>query len=234
MDEHEIKRRDELREWLNRLKEQLDELPDTPVNGEVRAQVADQIKPFEEMLQAFETGMLRIRTPEPGVKHWQGQGENWTDFITATERIEVGLVVSTGRAEVMLRELCGTGEVRSVRVKYDIDPVDRFDQNPVPDSVTFIRPSEWRATEVDFESPDIEVSEDDILFWLASKGSVAAPDAKDAAIERQLALQPRPQWKVICNAVRAECGKMYEDRGWSDDRIKKRGLELLRRAGHSG
>ena len=60
MDEHEIKRRDELREWLNRLKEQLDELPDTPVNGEVRAQVAEQIKPFEEMLQAFETGMLRF------------------------------------------------------------------------------------------------------------------------------------------------------------------------------
>jgi hypothetical protein len=238
MDDREIeeKKKKELTEGLNRVKERLSNTDD-PVNKETREQLEKEVKLAEQLLEALEKGMLRLRTPVSGVKHYgEGDGINWTDFRSGVWMIEEGLGVSIGRAEMLLRELCGTGEIRSVRIKYDIDPAERFNQNnPIPDSVTFVRPSEWRTTEVDFEGPDIEVSEDDLRSWLAQKGSVVATDPKDAAIERQLALQPRPPWKLIYPAVRTECGKTDKDRGWSDDRIKKRGLELLRRkTGHSG
>jgi hypothetical protein len=159
-------------------------------------------------------------------------GDDWIAFSSGASMIETRLRYSAGRAEATLRGLCAGGEVRSLRTKFTYILQDGEPER-VPESSTFIRPSEWRTTEVDFEG-DIDVSQEDLVYWFGQQGSALAPDLKDAAIERQLALKPRPIWKVIGPAVRAECGKTEGDRGWSDVRIKARGLELLRqRAGHS-
>ena len=167
--------------------------------------------------------------------HWSLIND-WIDFSEAAWKIEKRLSVSAGRSEVILRGLCATGDVRSFRVKYPIDPIHPYDPDSTPpDEVTVVRPSEWQTTELDFEDGVVELSEDDLDYWFGQQGSALAPDPKDAALERQLSLQPRPPWKVIADAVRAECGKTLKDRGWSDETIRKRGLKLLKRkAGHSG
>jgi hypothetical protein len=64
--------------------------------------------------------------------------------------------------------------------------------------VKTVRPSECRTTEVDLEvtgspmdSLVIEVSEDDLEYWLGQQGAAQPEDAP--AIERR----PRSQWKQI-------------------------------------
>jgi hypothetical protein len=161
-----------------------------------------------------------------------GDGKDWIAFKSAARKIEARLNVSAGRGEIELRGLCASGEVRSVRHEWTCVDVD------VPSvawiGVAFIQPSEWGASEVDFEGK-IEVSKNDLDRWLSQKGAAQSTNPRDAAIERQLALKPRPSWKVIAANVCAECGTTPEARGYSVDRIKKVGLELLKRkAGHSG
>jgi hypothetical protein len=170
-------------------------------------------------------------------KHVQWRLINdWIGFSEAAWKIEKRLSVPVGRSEVILRGVCGSGDVRSFRVKYPIDPIDPYDPDSTPpDELTVVRPSEWQTTELDFEDGVVELSEDDLDYWLAQQGAAQSIDLRDPAIERQLALKPRPVWKVIGPAVRANCGKTLKDRGWSDETIRKRGLKLLKRkAGHSG
>jgi hypothetical protein len=161
-----------------------------------------------------------------------GNRKDWIAFNSAARKIETRLNVPAGRAEIVLRGLCASGEVRSIRHQWVCVDVD------VPSvawiGVVFVQPSEWGASEVDFEGK-IEVSKNDLDRWLGQQGAAQSTNPRDAAIERQLALKPRPTWKVIGPAVRAECGKTLKDRGWADETIRKWGLESLRRkAGHSG
>ena len=112
-------------------------------------------------------------------------GDDWIAFGEAAWRIEGRLNVSVGHSQVTLRNLCASGEVRSVRIEYDIDPSDDPDATPV--EVKMVRPSEWRTTEVDLDGV-IEVSEGDLEYWLREQGAPPPP-----VIERQL--MPQPQWK---------------------------------------
>jgi hypothetical protein len=117
-------------------------------------------------------------------------GEDWICFSDAARYfIEELFRCSAGFAETTLRGLCASGEVRSIRTKYTYIHHDGEPER-VPENATFIRPSEWRTTEVDFEG-DIDVSEEDLVYWVRRQGSAQATDPEDAAIERL----PRPQWK---------------------------------------
>src|SRR6516164_2157725 len=97
-------------------------------------------------------------------------GDDWIAFGEAAWRIEERLNVSVGHSQVTLRNLCASGEVRSVRIEYDIDPSDDPDATPV--EVKMVRPSEWRTTEVDLDGV-IEVSEGDLEYWLREQPRVS-------------------------------------------------------------
>jgi hypothetical protein len=126
-------------------------------------------------------------------------GDDWIAFGEAAWRFEGRLNVSVGHLQVTLRNLCASGEVRSVRIKFDIDPSDDPDATPV--EVKMVRPSEWRTTEVDLDGV-IEVSEGDLEYWLREQG--APPPA---VIERQL--MPQPQWKqALVRRRLLSCGRM--------------------------
>jgi hypothetical protein len=127
--------------------------------------------------------MAKLRKSLTAENRWRDQpDDDWITFIEAADNIAVRLNVSTGRSEVTLRDLCASGEVRSARVKYD------GDGDPL--EVKTVRPSEWRTTEVDLEvtgspmdSLVIEVSEDDLEYWLGQQGAAQPEDAP--AIERR-------------------------------------------------
>jgi hypothetical protein len=165
-------------------------------------------------------------------------GDDWIDFNVAAWKIEKRLSVSVGVSEKMLRDLCASGEVRSIRVEYIyLDDVDRFAR----EEGIFIRPSEWQTGEVDYEGLQvvgeglhIEVSQDDLEWWLEQRGEAPRPDPRDTAIANQLGLKPRPPWKRLCDNVRKECEVTANTRGYSDETIERRAKEMLRTGGHFG
>jgi hypothetical protein len=151
-------------------------------------------------------------------------GDDWIAFGEAARKIEERLKVSVGRSEVTLRDLCASGEVRSVRIKYDIDPSDPYDPDAMPVEVKMVRPSEWRTTEADLDG-FIEVSEGDLEYWLGEQG---APPA--AAIERQTV--PRTQWKQAL--VRKAIAELWPDvipEDLVNGQIEQRIGERLKRMG---
>ena len=148
-------------------------------------------------------------------------GDDWIAFSEAAREIEERLNVSVGHSQVTLRNLCANGEVRSVRIKYDIDP---YDPDATPVEVKMVRPSEWRTTEVDLDDV-IEVSESDLEYWLRQQG---APPA--AVIERQL--MPRPQWKqVLARKAIAELWPNDIPEDLVNAQIEQRVCERLKRMG---
>jgi hypothetical protein len=149
-------------------------------------------------------------------------GDDWIAFSEAAQKIEKRLNVSVGHSQVTLRNLCASGEVRSVRIKYDIDPSDDSDATPV--EVKMVRPSEWRITEVDLDDI-IEVSEGDLEYWLRQQGA-PPPDV----IERQLV--PRPQWKqALVRKAIAELWPTDIPEDLVDGQIEQRVGERLKRMG---
>ena len=138
-------------------------------------------------------------------------GDDWIAFGEAAWRIEERLNVSVGHSQVTLRNLCASGEVRSVRIKFDIDPSDDPDATPV--EVKMVRPSEWRTTEGDLE------------YWLRQQGA-PPPDV----IERQL--MPRPQWKqVLARKAIAELWPNDIPEDLVNGQIEQRVGERLKRMG---
>lgn len=149
-------------------------------------------------------------------------GDDWIAFGEAAWRIEGRLNVSVGHSQVTLRNLCASGEVRSVRIEYDIDPSDDPDATPV--EVKMVRPSEWRTTEVDLDGV-IEVSEGDLEYWLREQG--APPPA---VIERQL--MPQPQWKqALVRKAIAELWPNDIPEDLVNGQIEERVCERLKRMG---
>jgi hypothetical protein len=148
-------------------------------------------------------------------------GDDWIAFSEAAWKIEERLNVSVGHSQVTLRNLCASGEVRSVRIKYDIDP---YDPDATPVEVKMVRPSEWRTTEVDLDGV-IEVSDGDLEYWLAQQGALPA-----AAIERQLV--PRPQWKqALVRKAIAELWPNDIPEDLVNGQIEQRVGECLKRMG---
>jgi hypothetical protein len=105
--------------------------------------------------------------------------EMWLDFAHGAYKVEQRLGYTVGHADMTLRSLCASGEVRSVRMK----PVET---TPLSSGgvlqrweTLLIRPSEWRTTEVDFETDfknvRIKVSEGDLDHWLAQQNAVQKP-----------------------------------------------------------
>ena len=84
--------------------------------------------------------------------------EEWVYFGEAIDRIEQRLDLSRDAADKTLRELCASGDVRSLR--YHIDGHD------VPGRAELIKPSEWFGNRSAEPDEYIDVSETDLLQWL--------------------------------------------------------------------
>jgi hypothetical protein len=112
---------------------------------------------------------------------------DWIPFTAASWKIEKRLNISAGPADATLRGLCASGEVRSVRARYEcLSHVRGVELRQLVET-TPVRPSEWRQVEVDFETdkerPRVKVSEADLDHWLGQQGSEKQP-AKPKAAQR--------------------------------------------------
>jgi hypothetical protein len=136
----------------------------------------------------------RIADPQPNVvsmrhgkKYWNLESayfflaeSDWEPFDWAAQKIRAKLGTSDGVSARMLRELCVSGDERAMLLTHsgdgDSEPVRR------------IKPSEWRTTELDIEDdlgPSegaadwVEVSLDDLEYWLERQEPDAEPKPKD-------------------------------------------------------
>jgi hypothetical protein len=78
-------------------------------------------------------------------KDWRGtewEGEDWLSFYWIVEKIAEGQDIPKGPAERILRELCASGDVRSIKGR-DVSEED------APEDIARIRPSEWTKDQVD-------------------------------------------------------------------------------------
>jgi hypothetical protein len=124
----------------------------------------------------------------------------------------------------MLRELCASGDVRTILVKYLGDGNTQV--------VRRIRPSEWQTIELDIVDEEVsewaQVSLDDLEYWLEQQEPDAEPqpkDKKDEAIAKRLKAGIVPgsdkPWKTWCDLIRNDIGAKATDIGCSDVRIEK-------------
>jgi hypothetical protein len=167
----------------------------------------------------------------------------WRNFHFAAQDIIAKLGVSRGISHRMLRELCASGDVRAILVSY----WNGMDPRPI----RLIKPSEWRTTELDMEDgglyeevPDeegeeangVEVSQDDLEYWLAQQAPETAPQPKykrDEAIAKRLKEGIVPgstmPWKTWDDLIRKDIGAKATDVGCSDVRIEKITQALMKR-----
>ena len=142
---------------------------------------------------------------------WRGnltsawQGEEWISFEYATGKTMRQLGWSKGLTQKTLRELCASGEVRSVRYRA------RSEWSPLPegkDGGEFVgiegleepRPvkrGEWKDNDLDVEGWDyvdwgeeewtqIDVSEDDFEYWLGKQPKAKADGKSRKSPKRDL------------------------------------------------
>jgi hypothetical protein len=169
----------------------------------------------------------------------------WRNFHFAAQDITAKLGVSRGISHRMLRELCASGDVRAILVSY------RNGMDPRP--IRLIKPSEWRTTELDMEDCDlyeeddevneeeengVEVSQDDLEYWLAQQAPETAPqpmDRRDEAIALRLRKGEAPPttmpWKKCYDLIRHDIGAKPTDHGCSDVTIEKMTRPMMRRFG---
>ena len=140
----------------------------------------------------------------PGIRNlWNG--EMWFPFYIATQVIDLQLDVSLGVAERTLRELCGKGDVRSIRsddIYTDPDTAE-FSEEP-----EFIRPSEWLGKELDLEAKYphvIAVSQDDVLYWIDKQPNKRQQRRRNVTLAEFVALmngrQQKPEPPIIKGRV---------------------------------
>jgi len=72
--------------------------------------------------------------------------DDWLNFHYAVMEIKAKLGVSIGKAQSILRQLCGSGEVRSQKQPYTTTVLDEFQGGGPPQK---IEPCEWREREID-------------------------------------------------------------------------------------
>jgi hypothetical protein len=96
--------------------------------------------------------------------------EQWCNFYVMADEIQRCESVSRGVAERTLRELCATGDVRSIKFNGD-DAREEYLSD-----VELIRPSEWVKDQVDLavgEEIWVYVSEADAEYWLDKQAQAA-------------------------------------------------------------
>jgi hypothetical protein len=96
--------------------------------------------------------------------------EQWCNFYAMANEIRRCESVSRGVAERTLRELCATGDVRSIKFNGEESMMD------YPSDVELIRPSEWVKDQVDLavvEEIWVFVSEADAEYWLDQQAQAA-------------------------------------------------------------
>jgi hypothetical protein len=96
--------------------------------------------------------------------------EEWCNFYVMAEEIQRCEGVSRGVAERTLRELCATGDVRSIKFNGENA------MNEYPSDAELIRPSEWVKDQVDLAVGDeiwVFVSEADAEYWLDKQAQAA-------------------------------------------------------------
>jgi hypothetical protein len=99
------------------------------------------------------------------------RGDKWFNFYWIADVIVEREGVSRGVAERTLRELCATGDVRSIRC----DAISSEPEEP-----EIIRPSEWVKDQVDLADDGLAtfVSAGDVQYWL-DKQALAAGRPKE-------------------------------------------------------
>ena len=114
-----------------------------------------------------------LSNPLPdSIFQWQGD-ENWVHFHQAAEELANRLEISIGTAQRRLRELCSTGDIRSIRYREKLDEDLEFSE--FAEEPRIIKPKEWltdqidltaEAEETEFEVTHVDVSENDTVYWL--------------------------------------------------------------------
>jgi hypothetical protein len=139
------------------------------------------MKSKAEDLRAAVKAAIPIQAPEwveeggigtsPFAMSWRGDG--WFNFRWIADVIMEREGVSKGVAQRTLRELCATGDVRSIRYQAVTDE----EQEP-----EIIRPNEWVKDQVDLAVDVctwIFVSAGDIQYWLDEQALAAGRPVKE-------------------------------------------------------
>jgi hypothetical protein len=109
----------------------------------------------------------------PGLVATDWRGEDWFNFDWIANEIAQRHGISRGVAERTLRELCASGDVRSIKAN---------GQDEKPDEPEIIRPSEWVKDQVDLtvgEEIWIFVSAGDIQYWLHKQAEASGRPSKE-------------------------------------------------------
>jgi hypothetical protein len=116
--------------------------------------------------------------------------EDWFNLYWIVDVIKSRLGISRGVAERTLRELCASGDVRSI--KYQVTDPD------IEDEPEIIKPSEWVKDQVDLTVGDwvwVFVSGDDVEYWVNKPGQ--APLKLKQTLEEWLADVPLRAGTVV-------------------------------------
>lgn len=95
--------------------------------------------------------------------------DDWLNFHYAVLEIKAKLGVSIGKAQSILRQLCGSGEVQSQKQPYTTTVLDEFQGEGPPQK---IEPCEWRDHEIDLMTDNdgcryiVDVCKSDFGYWL--------------------------------------------------------------------
>jgi hypothetical protein len=132
----------------------IDDPEDERIINEVAAEIARDAFPTRLLERLEEQGLNTSHI----AMSWRDDG--WFNFYWVARVIEEREGVSKGVAERTLRELCATGDVRSIRYHATTDE----EREP-----EIIRPSEWVKDQVDLATEVwiwIFVSASDVQYWL--------------------------------------------------------------------
>ena len=113
-------------------------------------------------------------------------------FFFAVQEIKTALGISSGAAQMKLRELCKSGEVRSWKQPYSMRWREPHGEGPSER----IQPSEWRHHEIDLMTDSdgckyfVDVSKTDLGDWLGRNKKAVGKKAKPAGkLPRDVARQ---------------------------------------------
>jgi hypothetical protein len=131
------------------------------------------MKPEEEEVldHAVEKALKELHYPGFVTTDWRG--EDWFNFHWIANEIAEQQGISRGVAERTLRELCATGDVRSIKAN---------GQDEKPDEPEIIRPREWVEDQVDLtvgEEIWVFVSAGDIQYWLHKQAEASGRPSKE-------------------------------------------------------
>lgn len=130
---------------------------------------------YEEKLKSFDVSY-----------HVLWNEEAWWTFHAAARLIYHMIETSRGVAERTLRELCGKGDVRSIRYE---DVYGDLGMEELLEEPEFIRPSEWLGKEPDLEAeyPDsVGVSVSDLLIWIGEQPNMRPKGDREMTVGEYL------------------------------------------------